>query len=79
MLYFFVGYGINARGAFSSQEEAQEMATRMEPIKINGTTVYPEVVPMEASLYEGVVSAVKWNAQAPLGSIILYENEKLKD
>jgi len=78
MIYYFVGYGINRRGAFSSQEEAQEWALRMEPIKINGTTVFPEVVPMEASLYDGVVSAKKWNAQAPLGRVILYDNEKLK-
>lgn len=78
MIYYFVGYGINARGAFSSQEEAHSWAKRMEPIKINGYTVFPKVTPMEASEYDGVVSAKHWYAEAPIGRVILYENEKLK-
>jgi len=78
-IYYFVRYDIEARGAFSSCSEAQEWASRMEPLSINGETVFPEVVPMEASEEEGIVLATRWYAEVPLGRVILYENEKLKE
>lgn len=72
---FFVSYGINYRGAFYSQPDAEKWAKNMSPIKINGSTVRAEVVELEAEVYDGVAIATRYNAQAPIGRCIYFDEE----
>ena len=72
---FFVGYGINARGAFYQQKEAQTWAKHMKPIKINGYTVPATVVELDTAIYDGVAHATQYHANAPIGTCLYFEGE----
>ncbi len=72
---FFVTYGINYRGAFETEKEAQRWVRILNPIKINGYTASPAVVELDATIYDGVAHGTKYYANAPIGTCLYFEGE----